>query len=252
MECRRVDSFSVCWFICLGVRVGFHPSLYLVLRGKTHALSYMTCERDRTVKESNLSHPRQHLRQTCSHQFGTAKEVATHVISSPKWPAFRCLSKQPSTLEQTSFVTIFGACRVQSPPPPPPTHTPLSPPSRLRVTVTCVKGVVLLLVLTLSVDHRNLRAAQMLHSLPYGVRPKTFSLRNDRAFALSICGKRGQRCCTFVAMLCSLSPSLLLFVFFVFFGFLSNHVGVNFALHQIQGPEAIINTEVRVCQSKSR
>ena len=104
-------------------------------------------------------------------------------------------------------------------PPPPPPHTHLSPPSRLRVTVTCVKGVVLLLVLTLSVDHRNLRAAQMLHSLPYGVRPKTFSLRNDRAFALSICGKRGQRCCTFVAMLCSLSPSLLLFVFFVFLVF---------------------------------
>lgn len=126
MECRRVDSFSVCWFICLGVRVGFHPSLYLVLRGKTHALSYMTCERDRTVQEGNLSHPRQHLRQTCSHQFGTAREVATHVISSPKWPAFRCLSKQPSTLEQTSFVTIFGACRGQSPPHP---LSPLPSPS---------------------------------------------------------------------------------------------------------------------------
>ena len=95
-------------------------------------------------------------------------------------------------------------------------------------------------------------SAQMLHSLAYGVRPKTFSLRNDRAFALSVCGKRGQRYCTFVAMLCSLSPSLLLFVFFLFVCFLSNHVGVNFALHQIQGREAIISTEVRVCQSKSR
>lgn len=243
MECRRVDSFSVCWFICLGVRVGFHPSLYLVLRGKTHALSYMTCERDRTVQEGNLSHPRQHLRQTCSHQFGTAREVATHVISSPKWPAFRCLSKQPSTLEQTSFVTIFGACRVQSPPHP---LSPLPSPSHSDM---CEGGC-----FTPRVDPQcgPSESAQMLHSLAYGVRPKTFSLRNDRAFALSVCGKRGQRYCTFVAMLCSLSPSLLLFVCFLFVCFLSNHVGVNFALHQIQGREAIISTEVRVCQSKSR
>ena len=116
-----------------------------------------------------------------------------------------------------------------------PRPEPLSPlpPSRLQVTVTCVKGVVLLLVLTLSVDHRNLRAAQMLHSLPYGVRPKTFSLRHDRALALSVCGKRGQRCCTFVAMLCSLSLSLSIAFCLVFFFFclIMPGVGVNSALY---------------------